>query len=386
VTQEKVESLADQFLVPGSDNDIYDWVTTILGEPWGAHTFENLLSVTDYGQTIDILLVDILRDGNTESGVVGFFWGKDNYYRTSGTGSYTDQSNQRVMFYLDAPMYGQLEDGSWSEDQFWPQLIFSTLAHEFQHMIHFYQKNVLRTGTDSQRWLNELASMVIEDLVSYQMEVPGPRGVDPMLYPAGTAGPTGIVDGWLGHFNAYNDTGIYEWDFDDPQANYAVNYGFGSFLARNHGGAPFIRALVHNDFVDELAIEAAFEAVGDRTTLREALSEWAAAVLTSDERIVPWEGGDLDSVYNAGQWFESTVDSITYRLGSINLYNHVSGSGVSAVEGPQVYSGDDLGNGDTQEAASVVYYQAGSSATGKLEWEISLGANTDLVVVAKAAE
>ncbi len=386
VTQVKVDALADAFLRTGTDNDIHDWVTTMLGEPWGDHNFANLLSPSAYGNTIDIFLLDILLDNQTNSGVVGFFWGKDNYYGTTGTGANTDKSNERIMFYLDAPMYGQLEGGTWSVGNDWPQLVISTIAHEFQHMIHFYQKNILRSGgQDTERWLNEMASVITEDLVAYQMGVPGPRGVSPIDFPAGTSGTAGNAVGWLPYFNANNDIGAYAWDLGDPAPNYAVNYGLGAFLVRNYGGAQFARELVQNSYVDENAIQAAFDALGYRLRYREALSRWAAAVLTSDEVIVPWADGGLDAGYNAGKWFESTVGSATYRLGSINLFNYEIDDGGSVLGGPRIYTSGPIGSDTSRPAASVVYYQAGSSLSGTLEWQITLGADTDLVVVAKAA-
>jgi len=386
VTPDKVDALADAFLLTGADNDIRDWVTTMIGEPWGDHNFDNLLDQSAYGNTIDILLLDILLDGATSSGVIGFFWGKDNYDQTTGTGANTDYSNERIMFYLDAPMYGQREGGNWLVTDYWPQLVISTLAHEFQHMIHFYQKNVLQSGQDTQRWLNEMASMITEDLVSYQMEVPGPRGVSPVTHSAGTSGAPGNASGWVPFFNGNNDIGVYTWDLSDPAPNYGINYGLGAFLVRNFGGALFVRELVQNPYTDVAAIQGVFDELGYRVSYREALSQWAAAVLTSDEVIVPWEGDGLDAVYNAGGWFESMVGTTVYRLGSINLFNYEYSDGASMLIGPRIYTGGQIGSDSSRPPASVVYYEAGTALSGTLEWQITLGRNTDLVVVAKSAQ
>ena len=43
VTQEMVNAVAQRFLRPGSSNDIYDWVTTIFGDPWGPHDIPILI-------------------------------------------------------------------------------------------------------------------------------------------------------------------------------------------------------------------------------------------------------------------------------------------------------------------------------------------------------
>ena len=58
VTREMVDALAERFLRPGGGNDIHDWVTAIYGEPWGPHSYENLIPPEAAGE-IHILLFDI---------------------------------------------------------------------------------------------------------------------------------------------------------------------------------------------------------------------------------------------------------------------------------------------------------------------------------------
>jgi hypothetical protein len=91
-------------------------------------------------------------------------------------------------------------------------------------------------------------------------------------------------------------------------------------------------------------------------------------------------------VYNAGGWFESQIGSVTYLLGSIDLFNYAISDNGSVLTGPRIYESEPIGSDDSRPAASVVYYQAGEALTGTLEWQIMLGANTDLVVVAKATQ
>ena len=39
VTGEMVDAMADRFFRPGADNDVYDWITAIFGDPWGPHPY-----------------------------------------------------------------------------------------------------------------------------------------------------------------------------------------------------------------------------------------------------------------------------------------------------------------------------------------------------------
>ena len=59
VTDEMVTALADYFLQSGEANDITDWVTPMLGEPWGPHNYSNLIDDDD---SVTILLYDIDND------------------------------------------------------------------------------------------------------------------------------------------------------------------------------------------------------------------------------------------------------------------------------------------------------------------------------------
>ena len=157
VSLEMVDAIADRFLLPDNESDIYDLVTAIFGPPWDTHDRPCLIPEQS-SIDLHILLYDI--DGDASDGVTrGFFAAKDNYVRT-GSGSITASSNQRLMLYLDAPLLARKDDESdksWEVTDHWPRQMLSTLAHELQHMIHFYQKRV-KQGARSEVWLNEMAS------------------------------------------------------------------------------------------------------------------------------------------------------------------------------------------------------------------------------------
>jgi hypothetical protein len=105
-------AVADSFLKAGLENDIYDWVTGVFGEEWGAHNYSNLIAETDQ---IEILLYDIDADGydptNEEGWTVGFFYPRDNY-----TADSWPFSNQRVMFYIDSVLLA-VEDAGDTDSQ-----------------------------------------------------------------------------------------------------------------------------------------------------------------------------------------------------------------------------------------------------------------------------
>ncbi len=316
VTSTMVTALADTFLKAGSFDDIHDWVTAMLGAEWGPHGYANLIDPTG---EITIFLCDIDADESTTGGVVGYFYSRDNFIRSI----YEPFSNERVMFTIDAVMYANGDpgdtdgDGSpWDPTDFWPEEIFSTLAHEFQHMIHFYQRGVVRDSmTAGDTWINEMASQVVEDLLSDKMGVIGPRGVDGS---DGTAGAPGNSEGRLPLFNGYNDISLSDWGGSGSLPSYSVTYAFGAWLARNYGGAALLDRLMRCTRTGPASIEDIVSQETGRTeSFSRLLQRWSAAQLLSDVTDAP-----PGYRYNTGQFVTSTVGGYDYSLGSINLFNY----------------------------------------------------------------
>lgn len=371
MNQTMVDAFADKFLQSGSDNDIFDWVSSIYGDPWGTHDFSNLIAATA-GQEIDVLFFDIEDDGDAATdpdptgGILGFFWSKDNFL----TSAYS-YSNQRLLFYMDAVLTAKAEDGSWEITDYWPAEMVSTLAHEFQHMIHFYQKNVT-FNTSSETWINEMASMMAEDFLADKMAVNGPRGVS---YSDSTAGSSGNTNGRLPMFNSYNYIGPTVWySGTSSLINYAVNYAFGSYLARNYGGAELFRNIVQSQYTDYRAITSAVETMGYDETFASLLQKWGAAVLLSDQT-----DQSQGYRYNIGGAFTSTLSGIDYNLGSINLFNYEYNS----LSGPYLFTPSTLSSLGRHYALSNTYVLVAEGETGLFSETVDMPSGILLTVVTR---
>ncbi len=381
VTPNRVVALADKFLTSGTNNDIYDWVTNIFGAPWGPHIYAaDLIGWSPL--EVHILMFDIDGDGLPGAGearTVGYFYARDNFRHTD-SGAVTDKSNELVMFTMDAALFGchdtgddDLDGYDWDLTDSWPATVVSTLAHEFQHMIHFYQKGVLK-GANSETWLNEMASQVAEDLIASKLATDGPRGV---AYDDPTAGAANNTAGRLPYFNYYNDISLTGWGTVDVLGSYGISYAFGAYLARNFGGAHFFQDLVQSSYGDYRAVEDAIGQAGWSYTFADALRLWGAAVLLSDNAL--GDAATDDQRYNWADWFSDTVSSITYDLGSINLYNYNAGTLV----GPWLYDAANPWSFPNHMAASNLYYTAATGATGSRTWTIRMDAGVKLTVVVK---
>ncbi|HPO49481.1 MAG TPA: peptidase M30, partial [Spirochaetota bacterium] len=276
MTKDMVDIFSDKFLSQTGEN-IYKWITNIYGEEWGEHSNSDLIPDDD---NITIFLCDIDEDNKRDGGVLGFFYAKDNFYRTK-----YDFSNQRIMFYIDAVLFAEKEELLWDISDKWPMQCISTLAHEFQHMIHFYQKSVLKTNKNSETFLNEMCSLIAEDFVADKLQTDGPRGV---AYDIGGAGSPGNKNGRLPLFNYYNGSSLTNWGngttkTEELMKSYAICYSFAAYIARNFGGALLFRNIVQNDKYDYRAIDDALKISGfSDETFFTLIQKWGVAVLLSD--------------------------------------------------------------------------------------------------------
>ena len=352
VTQEMVDKLADKFLKEGENNDIYDWVANIYGEEWGADAHNKYINLIPKSDTIDILLTDIDDDNNSKGGVIGYFWSKDNYTQETYTGS-----NERIMFYADSVMFANTE-----ENGFWQKELYATLAHEFQHMIHFYQKYV-KNNIESEDWLNEMMAVATEDLIATKIKHIGDRGVD---YTDGSAGEANNEKGRIPLFNKYNTITITNWN--NVSKDYAKAYSFGAFLIRNYGGAELLHNMMHNNYGNEQAVISAIKTTVDKdVTFAQLLQEWGEAIMLSDH-------DDLDTdtpKYNIGDFMISDYNGIDYKMGSINFFNY----------NPQPTIKTTVNKINPH---ANCYYKIGENInSNSVNLNITLDANTQAVLIAK---
>lgn len=365
MTQTMVDQFAAKFVQSGDSNDIYDWVTNLYGVPWGSHSYSNLIGSTS-ANTIDILFYDIDADNSDTGGILGFFYSKDNYLSSS-----VSFSNERLMFYADSVLTAKADGTTWEVTDAWPAEMISTLAHEFQHMIHFYQKNTLKSvvSSNTDAWIEELMSMMTEDLVAEKIGVNGPRGVSGS---DGTAGSYAANDqssrpAWFNHYpylsQAYwaNDSAVYY--------RYAINYAFGAYLSRNYGGAVLAAALMDAEGDDRDTVVEAVNAQGYDLTYADLLERFHTAVLLSSTT-----GVEAGYKFNEGAFFTSTLNGIDYNLGSVNFYLYGSG--------PATFTSSNLSSSVHSLSASAgVLVQVGSDVSGTQNYDVEMPVGAQLTVV-----
>lgn len=324
ITQAMVEYYGQAFLKVGPNNDIYDWVTFLLGEEYGdSLRYDGQIPVSD---TITILITDL---GDT--GLVGYFTAENNYAKKDSTGA--NSSNERIMFVLNGAWLTNT-DTAWEEDSFRSQVFLSTLVHEFQHMIQYYQREIVIDRGAYEVWLNELMSMALEDALADKLGNNGTLGYRNL---DGTAleyqqditkYSTGAWSNRVRDYMLFGpELSLFRWvtPTEVVQPYYASNSLVGSYLLRKHGGPDILRKLMNcipknvTPFTSAYSLGALQEVTGmNMVTL---LGDFSKSLLNSSA--ISNDG------LNQGRWHEFSVPSVieggealSLRLSSLNVWNY----------------------------------------------------------------
>jgi len=224
ITDSMLNNLANEFLQDGNDNDIYDWDTNIHGKEWGADAQDINSKLIGFDKTIHLALFDFADKYNDDNynGTAGFYWKKDNF-KTSEVPA----SNEKIMVYINSYAYRKSD-----------QEVYTTLAHEFTHLINFYQREV-KIGIDDAIWFKEFLAETTENLVK-----------DKLNYDTNDR---------YNQFNGNNYWPVtyypnYNFSQQDFLNFYSSVHTFGAFLLRNYGGAQLLHNLSLNYNSDEQAI------------------------------------------------------------------------------------------------------------------------------------
>lgn len=273
IDKEDVKKLADKF------DEMYSNIREVFGyeSNWIFHisgkqeTLVPIYDVSDTEEMVNIVVYDIEGDykPSQASGVLGYFWPKDYYSKSSDT-SYVDSASAAILSLTNEGKYFYVDSGFLTNS---PSMVYSTLAHEFQHMINYGEKTVasLSSATTASdvlnysTWFTEMLSMVCEDMVQQYLDI---KDKDSPI-------------GRLAIFAQYYfGSGITDWlDGDNVAMSYAGAYAFGAYLARNYGGTKLIKEIATNNYVDQKAITQALKTCGYQETFDSVFKKYVQALV-----------------------------------------------------------------------------------------------------------
>ena len=268
------------------------------------------MSGYDTGTMINIVIYDIANDytasSGSTSGIVGYFYCKDYYTSSSIVSSNSgysiiNDSNKGKYFYIDS-YYANA----------YLNTTYSTLAHEFQHMINFGVKDMQHDVSPS-TWYNEMLSMLCEDMMQDKL---------------------GIADAdspkeRLATFNQYYYySGVTDYLTTNTSytlISYSTAYAFGAWLCRWYGGANLVSKIMANDSVDEESIATAVsEVVGSTVTFDQILAQYVKSLIFDDTTL--GQPTFNQSASDSSQYVElsyTNTDSSVYKfpMSAINLWD-----------------------------------------------------------------
>jgi hypothetical protein len=312
VNQTQVDALAKNF------DAIYPIETNILGYEYGGGPGGN--GGVDGDSQIQILVFDIDGDASAMGGSVtlGYFYPGDEYKR----GSTYPYSNEAEIFYLDSVMMNDPNSLN---------AIYSTLIHEFNHMINFNIK-VLMTGHiqswNSEVWYTEMLSMLAEDTIGPYIGI-APAEKGHVIFER--------IPKWLEN---YTDVSVMYWPSSTANAlaYYASNYAFGAYLVRNFGGPALFSAIAKSYATGRASIDACLRSFNGREVdTAYALERFGEALVYSGDAMP-------NNVFSFDKTVQGFIGGKSYTFEKFDIWNiSVSYYGMpNAPQGPVVRSYDRL--------------------------------------------
>ncbi len=167
-------------------------------------------------------------------GAGGYYSSADEYTRAINR-----FSNEREMIYIDIGSGGDMAG------------VESTLAHEYQHMIHWHER------PNHDVWLNEGASVLASAINDYDVV-----GVD-------------------AHFMGDTDVQLTAWEANpnDSLSNYGASFLFLDFIRSNYGGDKTIKAVVAAPGQGGDALDNALDSEGQEDSFADVFRKWVIANL-----------------------------------------------------------------------------------------------------------
>lgn len=276
------------------------------------------------GTKLNVLLYDICSDGNPTAGsaVLGGLFANKDVIKQSAINSENPNIHSNQCECISADSYLLKRDIDYNR-----KFITSTLAHEFQHMLHLINKTFI-VGQSSETWFNEMLSLCAEDIFQSQL------GVSDADSPKSR----------LSLFNLNYRAGFRNWATSniDQLKNYANVYAFGAYLMRNYGGINLIHQMATNSYGNENAITYALQALGFDEDFYSVLHKFANAIVFPADSVKP----------TLNKQVQQTFGGVNYNLSAINLLNW--GSAVNPEEVPYFY--DSANRIQTSASGQTIFY------------------------------
>lgn len=238
------------------DEKIFPNITDILGKFSYPKRYENVITCPE---KVNIVVADLYYDWkeSQNGGVYGYYRGADLLKNYS--------CNQDAIIYLDSYFLSTS-----------PESVYSTMAHEFNHMLNYMNKG-LKCNLEYSTWYTEmlsaLADAMFENYLVENMTEEQSIAYDRIMF-----------------FNTWHNLGFSTWrsgtdycPYGDVYISYGNVFAFGNFLAKNYGGFDLIREIATNISVDEDSVEQAVRKIAGNPgiTFEDVLKDFSCVQISN---------------------------------------------------------------------------------------------------------
>lgn len=233
--------------------DMFDKIYPVETSVFGSLEYDNSYQIVPSNEKVSILIYDVNNDAYKDqtSGTFGYFYSLDLYN--------TSNSNKNQIFYLD--------------DYFTniaPNHIYSTLAHEFQHMLNHISKKIRNSNsTNIETWYTEMLSLICEEMLQDTIGIKDEESPKSRLN--------------LFNMNYYKGFTNWRNNGDEVLISYANAYAFAAFLARNYGGSTIIKEIANNSYVNQESITKALQKFGYNDDFNSVCRKFAQIVIFTQD-------------------------------------------------------------------------------------------------------
>ena len=312
---------------------------------------------SDTGEMINIVIYDIDSDyeRNQESGVLGYFKASD-YYSTVIADAYENELGENI--YTNVGKYFYIDSYFATAHE---KMTYSTLAHEFQHMINFGNKTIPTYETSkmvvSDVWYTEMLSMLAEDMLQVKLEIDDKNS------------PVSRLNAFC---VGYYLSGINQWlEGNEVIYSYANTYAFGAYLARNFGGAALVKEIAQNDYVDIKSITKALQSMGYEETFESVFEKYIQAVFLDN----PPSGAEV-SFCKDEPLFSPVSSSYRYPMKEIDIFAIPWIIGNQEGKGPVVVYAEKENRIDLAPYSFMGFYIGSSDKAGSVDLQFSRSKNS----------
>jgi hypothetical protein len=298
ISQAEAGTLAEKFDI------IYEKETPIFGFEYGGGVLEtdDTYGGADKDPRIQILVYDIFSDYRSDQtgGVMGYYYSGDEYTEKEVADAGKSESvktNQAEIFYIDAHFTNKA-----------PNAIYSTLAHEFQHMINFNQKTIISKVLAS-TWYNEMLSMLAEDLIDPFIGIEANTDGHPIYMRI----PTFLAGDLLIPSKTWQNNVSY----------YAIAYAFGAYLVRNFGGVDLLKKMAAPDGrVDDDSINYAL--ASSVNLLNSSVSSFSKAAQRYGEVFLfNLQNGRENGILSFNNTVTSNINGVDYTFEGFDIWTDI---------------------------------------------------------------